>query len=369
MKRKHSIYNEGKILVNVSRIVSSSLDMDKVAEAVLDESMTALGADHASLFLMDSLDSRLVLTKAKGFSGDEVGNIKILGSWEVINDQLVRKKKALIVNDVHTNPIFRRKSLPFFHEKLPIYSFLAVPLKKDKLLIGVLIVSNRKRPDHIFTKADQELLLGLSNYIAIALMNAKLYQELKDLFISTVKSLVRAVDAKDAYTRGHSERVMKYAVSIGKVAGLDENSMENLRLSSLLHDIGKIGIKESVLYKPGKLSKREKLHIMSHPMIGLDIVESIDNSHKFIRGIVEHHEHFDGSGYPNHLKGQAISILGRIIAVADTYDALTTNRPYQKKYTPKEALFVIRDGSNTQFDPKIVRMFMLSFSNHPEIWQ
>ncbi len=369
MKRKHNIYDPAKILLNVSRIVSSSLEMDKVALAVLDESMIALGTDHASLFLVDEHSGRLVLTKAKGFSDDEIGNIKLLGSWEVINNQLVKRKRSLIVNDVHTNLIFRKKNLPFFHEKLPINSFLAVPLEKEKLLIGVLIVSNRKRPDHIFTTEDQELLLGLSNYIAIALMNAKLYQKLKDMFISTVKSLVRAVDAKDPYTRGHSERVMKYTVSIGKEIGLDDESMENLRLSSLLHDIGKIGIKESVLFKPGKLSKREKCHIMSHPVIGLNIVESIDDSHKFIRGILEHHEHFSGTGYPNHLKGRAISMEGRIIAVADTYDALTTNRPYQKRYTPKEALFEIRKGSNSQFDPKIVRMFMLSFSKHPEIWQ
>lgn len=369
MKKRSMRYEAGSILSNVSRVVSSSLDMDKVSDLVLRESMKALKADNASLFLLDEVNKHLALAKARGFSGDEIDNIKLFGSWEVIKDQLVTKKKSLIVNDVHTNPIFRTKRLPFSHEKIPVKSFLAVPLMKDGSILGALIVSNRKRPGHLFTNEDRRLLVALSNHISIALLNAKLYQRMKNLFISTVKSLVRAIDAKDRYTSGHSERVMKYSLAIGKELKLDDERLENLRLSSLLHDVGKIGIKEKILYKPSNLSISERSQIMAHPSIGVNIVGTIDDSDKIINGIAQHHERFDGKGYPNGLKGTHISMEGRIIAVADTFDALTTNRPYQKGYSTKEAFFEIKRGSGTQFDPKVMKAFLLSFSKHPGLWK
>jgi len=356
-----------EILLAVSKIVSSSLDLKKVGELVLKESMEVLSTDHASLFLTDD-ESHLVLTEAAGFSADEIDNIKLLGSWEVINKQLVRQKKSLIVNDVSRNAIFKGKSLPFSGEKLPVKSFLAVPLDKDGRIIGALIVSNRTRPGHLFSAEDEKLLRGLSYHIATALLNAKLYQNLKDLFISTVKSLVRAIDAKDKYTGGHSERVMRYALAIGREMKLDEEKLENLGLSSLLHDVGKIGIKEHVLGKEGKLTLTERNNIMNHPTIGVGIVGTINDSAKIIRGIKEHHEKFDGTGYPDGLKGKEISLEGRIIALADTYDALTTTRPYQKKYSKKGVFFEIRRSSSTQFDPKVVKAFMISFSKHPDVW-
>lgn len=369
MKTRFKGYEAARILSDVSRIVSSSLDLDLVSGLVLKESSDTLKADHASLFLVDEVSGHLILTRARGFSNDEIDNIKLLGGWEVINDQLVKKKKSLIVNNVHGNPRFRGKRLPFSRERIPIESFLAVPLKKDGLIVGVLIVSNKKRPGHLFTKEDEELLLALSNHIAIALLNAKLYERLKSLFISTVTSLTRAIDAKDKYTSGHSERVMRYAVSIGKELKLNEEALENLKLSSLLHDVGKIGVKEAILAKPARLLGSERSLMNRHPLIGVGIVGGIDDSHKIINGILEHHERFDGKGYPGRLKGKKISLEGRIIAVADTFDALTTNRPYQKRYSLKEAFFEIKKAASTQFDPRIVKAFILSFSKHPGIWK
>jgi len=280
----------------------------------------------------------------------------------------VKRKRPLVVNNVRKDPIFRNKVLPFSRERLPIHSFLAVPLRKEGLTVGALIVSNRKRPGYAFGEDDARLLLTLSNYITIALLNAQLYQNLKHFFISTVSSLARAIDAKDPYTSGHSERVMKYALAIGEKYGLKEEELENLRLASLLHDIGKIGIKDSVLSKPRKLSLHEQRQMKDHPSIGARIVELIDDSHNIIRGILEHHERFNGSGYPKGLKGRGISLEARIIAIADTFDALTTDRTYRKKYSTKEALSEIARGSSVQFDPKVLRAFTKSFSQHPEIW-
>jgi len=357
-----------KILSDVSRAISSSLDLDEVVEMILRESMKTLKADNASLFLVDESLGHLVLVKARGFSADEIANIKLLGSWEVVNKELVLKKRSIIANDVQNNKIFKSRHLPFSSEKLPIKSFLAVPLVKDKAIIGALIIGNRYRPGHKFNRDDQKLLAALSNHVAIALQNAQFYQRLNDLFISTVKALVRAMEAKDNYTRGHSERVMKYSLAIGKELGLSDEDLENLRLASILHDVGKIGIRENILLKPGRLTMYQRKAIEKHSQIGKSIVETIIDSEKIIPGIVEHHERFDGSGYPDHLKGKAISLQGRIIAVADVYDALTTDRPYQKRYEPENVYSKVVKNSYLHFDPQVVKAFTKSFSKYPQIW-
>ncbi len=355
-------YDPTRILLDVSRAVNSSLDLDTVVSLVLKESRKALEADHAALFLMDEKVQRLSLAGADGFSEDEIGNIELIGCWEVICTELIKGKAPIVVNDIHRSHIYKGK-------KLPVQSFMAAPLEKDGRVVGALIVSNQKRPDSIFSKEDEKLLLALSNNIGIAVLNAKLYRDLRSLFISTVTALTRAIDANDTYTSGHSERVMKYAVAIGKELGLGDELLENIRLASLLHDIGKIGIKESILMKPAKLLGYERRQVKQHPGIGARIIESIDNSHKVFRGVLEHHERWDGKGYPGRLKGDKISLEGRVIAVADTFDALTTNRPYQRGHSRKMAFDEIKSGASTQFDPAIVKAFISSYNNHPELWQ
>lgn len=363
--RAHEV---SRILSDVSSAVSSSLDLDEVVGLILRESTKALKADNASLFLYDEDLKHLVLVKARGFNADEIANIKLLGSWEIINKELVLLKRAIIANDMHTNRIFRSEHLPFCGECLPLRSILAVPLVKENIIVGALIVGNRGRPGHRFTRDDEKLLAALSNHVAVALQNAKLYQSLNELFISTTTALVRAMEAKDRYTSGHSERVMKYSMAIGREMRLAEEDLENLRLASILHDVGKIGIRENILLKPGKLTQAQREAIETHSLIGKMIVEKVKNSDKIIPGIIEHHERFDGRGYPHHLKGRAISLQGRIIAVADVYDAVTTDRPYQRKLTPEKAYSLIVDSSGINFDPVVVRAFRRSFSRRQDIW-
>jgi HD-GYP domain-containing protein (c-di-GMP phosphodiesterase class II) len=368
MANRPNKYDPAKILLEVSRAVSSSLDFDKVRAMVLKESRKALGTDHASLFLMDDTLRHLTLSGVDGFSENEIDNIKLIGSWEVIGSELLRGRVPFVVNDIHKDPIFKNKKLPFVREKLPIQSFMAAPLEKDGKIIGILIVSNKKRPDNIFSKEDEELLMALSNNIGIAVLNAKLYRDLRSLFISTITALTRAIDAKDTYTSGHSERVMKYSVAIAGEMALDEELIEHIGLASLLHDVGKIGVKESILMKPAKLLGYERRQVKQHPGIGARIIESIDGSYKILRGVLEHHERWDGKGYPSRLREGGISLEGRIIAVADAFDALTTDRPYQKGHSRKKAFEVIKRGASKQFDPKVVEAFISSYQKNPAIW-
>lgn len=216
-----------------------------------------------------------------------------------------------------------------------------------------------------------KILLEMSRIISSSLDPdevGRLYHKMKNLFLSTVTSLTRAIGAKDSYTSGHSERVMKYALAIGREMALDDETLDNLRLASLLHDIGKIGVKESILMKPAKLLGCERQQMRMHPSIGARIVESIDGSSVMRRGISEHHERYDGKGYPNRLKGDQISIEGRIIAVADVFDALTTDRPYQKGDSRDDVFQKITRESSLQFDPRVVAAFVISYKSHPDIW-
>lgn len=358
-----------KILLDVSKTVSSSLNLEEVNKLILEKASWALKTDHASLFLLDDEGKHLMLAAATGFSKNEMSNIALLGSWERINYQVAKKKTPLIVNNIATDPIFKREELPFSKKKLPLNSFLSVPLKTKEKIIGVLIVSNRKGHPHLFTKEDQSLLMALANHVSIALLNARLYKELEEMFVSTVSSLANAIDAKDPYTHGHSERVMKYSLAIARRMDLPKDFMKKLRLSGLLHDVGKIGIKDAILGKKDRLTLEEAEVMRQHPLIGINIVSSIKGSEKLIRGIVDHHEWLDGKGYPKHLKGKKISLEGRIIAIADAFDALTTDRPYQKKFSSKAACLEIARSSGTQFDPKTIKAFLKSFSEENKIWQ
>ncbi len=367
MIKRHK-YETGKILLEVSRVVNSSMDPDEVSKLVLKELRNSTGSDHAALFLMDEPSERFILSAADGFSEDEMDNFRLMGGWEVLNDYMAKRKKPLVVNDIHKNAAFKLKKIPFSGEKFPMESFLAVPLETREKVVGALMLSNRGRPGHKFTRKDKDLLLELSNNIAIALLNARLYQKMKNLFLTTITSLTKAIDAKDSYTSGHSERVMKYTVAIGREMALDEETIENLRLASLLHDIGKMGVGESILMKPAKLLGYERRQMRMHPSIGARIIESMDDAYIIRRGILEHHERYDGKGYPNHLKGGQISIEGRIIAVADVFDALTTDRPYQKGYSKEEVFRKIQEEASSQFDPQIVTAFVASYKSYPEIW-
>ena len=355
-------------ILKVSKKVSSSLELPMVSDIILKEARNFLNTDYSALFLLDKEAHHLILIGAKGFTGNQLENLRVLAGWEGINVEIARKGKALIVNDIARSQRFRYKKIPFSNEKITIGSFIAVPLKTDSKVIGVLLVSDHKRRKTRFTEDDKKLLYTLANHVAIALLNARLYTGMKSLFLNTILSLAAAVDAKDPYTHGHSERVSKYAIEIGREMHMSEKFLEDLKFAAILHDIGKIGISDQILSKKSALDTDEMQKIKKHPAIGCNIVSSVIESKGILNGILEHHERFDGSGYPKKLKGKDISLEGRIIAVADTYDTLTTNRPYQKAYSAKEAALEIARSSGTQLDPRAVKAFQRSISDNPDFW-
>jgi putative nucleotidyltransferase with HDIG domain len=194
--------------------------------------------------------------------------------------------------------------------------------------------------------------------VAVALANSTLIEELNRLNWGTLKALARTVDAKSSWTAGHSERVADIALKIGKSLGLDTSSLINLQRAAFLHDIGKIGVPVAVLDKPGKLSHEEFNLIKAHPQIGRRILEPIKAYDEIIPMVVEHHERFDGKGYPDGIKGSSISLGARILAVADVYDALKSDRPYRDGMPFEQVIEIIKQEAGRQFDPVIVNAFL-----------
>ena len=198
----------------------------------------------------------------------------------------------------------------------------------------------------------------MSGQIAVALKNAQLISDLDDLFVGTIKALSSAVDAKSSWTAGHSERVTKYAVLLGGEMGLSMDDIKSLEFAGILHDIGKIGTNEAILDKPDKLTDDEYMAIKKHPERGAELMGHIKHLDHLIPIVRHHHEHFNGTGYPDKLEGENIPLLARILAVADTFDAMKADRPYRKGRTMDFIIEEFKRSSGSQFDPQVIESLL-----------
>jgi len=233
---------------------------------------------------------------------------------------------------------------------------LAVPLMRQEELLGCLFGIDKHSGE--FDTVDSKLLNSIANESAIYLENAMLFDNVRGLMMGLLHSLTSAVDAKDAYTCGHSERVALLSRSLAVEAGLTEHQVDRIYMAGLLHDVGKIGVPEAVLQKTGKLTNEEFDQIKKHPEIGARILRDIKQIEDIIPGVMHHHERYDGKGYPTGLAGENIPLMGRIICLADCFDAMTSNRTYRKALPLEVALSEIRRCSGTQFDPRLAEAFL-----------
>lgn len=218
--------------------------------------------------------------------------------------------------------------------------------------VGWLVAINPR--DHRLFGGEVELLQTVATLVATQRANARLYGDLKELLFGVIRALTAAIDAKDPYTSGHSERVARIAVRLGEKLGLSANDRGDLYLMGLLHDIGKIGIEDEVLKKPGKLTPDEYRAIQSHVKIGVHILADLKKLHHLLPGVAHHHEHLDGSGYPAGLVGDEIPLPARILAVADAFDAMSSSRPYRRRMTWPQIEEIFRQGAGQQWDPAVI---------------
>lgn len=217
---------------------------------------------------------------------------------------------------------------------------------------GRLVVVN-PQPDRP-TEADLQTLFSVASLIGTQRANARSYADLKDLLFGVIRALTAAIDAKDPYTSGHSERVARIAVRIGQELGMSPHDQGDLYLMGLLHDVGKIGVDDVVLKKSGKLTDEEYQHIQAHVRIGVHILSDLKKLHHLLPGVAYHHERLDGLGYPSGLRGDAIPLSARILAAADSFDAMSSSRPYRGRMTSPQIDAELKKGAGKQWDPRIV---------------
>ena len=285
-------------------------------------------------------DEKTVRNSIVPFNGESIAEFVMLsGNAEIIND---------ISLDGWTAPGGGKTG-----------SMMCAPLKIKDKVIGVLNIATEGHTE--FSSSDLKLFTTLSRNVGIFVENVKLYKDLKEIFISTVYTLAETIEMRDDYTGNHTKRVMEYSYAIGETLGMDKDALEALRLSAILHDIGKIGVRDDVLLKPGKLTDEEFALMKKHPAFGEEILKRIKGLEHIVPGVKHHHERHDGRGYPDGLKEDEIELNAKIISVADTFDAMTSDRPYRKGFDSQTAIEELIRCSGTQFDGKIVDAFIKAF--------
>jgi HD-GYP domain-containing protein (c-di-GMP phosphodiesterase class II) len=340
---------------------------------------------HAAILLHDTEKDTYVLTVSRGATGLKVPTgfarmdhdnplIKFFSqsaAQKVFNDGvfLCEQAKECFGND-GCDPQLKQDLKDTLYQMEIFDAHVAIPSYFRQELLGLLLLG-KKADGQAFGQDELDFFLALASDVAMAIRNAQLFKQLeqeleskKRLFMHTTVALAAAIDAKDHYTHGHTARVTSLCLEIARKLSerdhrvFDEKFYEHLQIAGLLHDIGKIGVPESILNKNGSLDPEERKKMQEHPVLGSTILHPIRELELAIQGVKYHHERFDGGGYPEGLKGDQIPLVASIISIADSYDAMTTDRPYRKGLSREQAMDEIQRESGKQFDPLIADAFL-----------
>ena len=242
-----------------------------------------------------------------------------------------------------------------------VRELVCVPINDGEQPRGWLLALNHKGRDQEelcqFGSVEARLFSSVGTMLGMHGTNIELYRKQAELFTSSVRALATAIDAKDSYTSGHSDRVARISVTLAQELGLDKEALDTLYLGGLLHDIGKIGVDDHILNKPDKLTAEEYDHVKQHPQLGYEILKGVRQLHKILPIVLHHHETWDGDGYPHRLKGAETPFLARILAVADAFDAMSGDRPYRKGLPEEKIEKILREGAGSQWDSQVVEAF------------
>ncbi len=364
-------YEELSLIYDVSIRMGSVLDADRLPIEVINKAINILDVRCGFLLLFDEQRSEIVVKGARGFSLEILDKFK--GEYLPNNGlagECVRKKQPIVRQIKEKN-----EKNDIAETILGIENIMCIPMIYKDEPIGVIVLGDKVSGEPFYTP-DTKLVFALATMTSTMVQNARLYSQLQNMFLSAISSLSSAIDEKDSYTLGHSNRVTTYAVELGKRMNLSEEKLGILQLAAILHDVGKIGVPEEILKKPGKLTNEEWADIKQHPDKGVHIVEPMvetkgtmaafginlvnpkEHIKDIIVGIKYHHERFDGHGYPAGLTNTNIPLISRIIAVADAYDAMTSKRSYRDALSEEMAIEELKKNAGQQHDPEIVELFI-----------
>jgi len=331
-----------RVLSKIGKAISSTENFDSLLQFTLETIIEALRAKKGEIYFLEEelgiLKPRVVFGVDKKDVPEEIKFGEDTVGW------VAKERKPLIV------PLLEEKQA----ESLFSPPLISAPLVVHDKLWGVICLSGKDENNN-FSDDELKILSNLAYQIAISFENAKLNEEAERTYFETISALALAVEAKDPYSRGHSDRVATYAIKIAEGLGVSEEDLNTIRDASKLHDIGKIGIIDEILKKPSQLNPEEEIIMHKHPVIGEGIVKPLRSFDHILHTIRHHHELLDGSGYPDGLKGDEISLVTRILTVADIFDALTTDRPYRRAFNSEDTKRELRlMADNSKIDKKIV---------------
>ena len=337
-KELEKVVERLKKMNEVGRILTSIVETEEVMKIITRTTADLFNTERAILHIRNANKPPLIIQYRRGLGTESLMDVPL--EYQAYYAEIITKGKPILLQQGNTPS-----------------SKIGVPLKMKGVIIGTMILE-MQREVSAFTDEDMEILTTLSNQAIVSMENASLYENVKRNYFATIQSLVNALEASDLYTKGHSERVKLLALELGRFIGLDFKELEILEHASILHDIGKIGVESFILQKQGKLTLKEYSMIKSHPLIGEEILGPIDTLEGVRQTIIQHHERFDGKGYPYGLRGEELLLKARILSVVDTFDAMMSERPYRKAlslFQVKEELFL---NAGTQFDPYVVESFI-----------
>lgn len=403
----NSVRSDSEYLKEILRLSAEKFQAETKAEEQIEMVGTELAQTYEELVLLHKLSTNMKVTEADAnflqMACDSLTEIVLVEGIAILLEKTVEDKQQLVlaagsglidINEqmattLHSRLVDEIKSgkealldsevdSSFKYDwpsnikniiSVPLFgkdkseSHFAAGFQENNSIIGLMVAINRIDKQD-FDSTDIKLFNSVAGGCAVFIENGRLFNDLKELFIGSLRALTSSIDAKDPYTRGHSERVAFIsrwiAERFSEEETLEEEQIHRIYLTGLLHDIGKIGIDEMVLRKPSKLTEQEFERIKEHPLIGAGILREIKQMHDIVPGVLCHHERIDGKGYPNGLVGEQIPLTGKIVGLADSFDAMTSKRTYRGARTVEQALEEIRKGLGSQFDEKVGRVFLNS---------
>ena len=340
------------LMKKIGAVITSEEKAEGLLDLITDSMVKAMGAESGAVVLLGEEDGEKCFRQVVACGKDRAKLLFLAAQKTSALNWMTQEKSSLIIN----RPEDRPGTVPDPAD-LTYRSLLCVPLRYQNRNQGCVLVLN-KNNEQPFVQDDALLLENVASQIAVAAENSRLMENAERSYVETIAALAVAVEERDVYTHGHLERVAGFAVRIAEAMKMDPKSIQTLRDAAFLHDVGKIGIEDSILLKKDRLTPEERKVMETHAERGEKIIAPL-RTFKDLREIVRHHqEWYNGSGYPDGAKGEQISLSARILTVVDVYDALTTTRPYRQAMSQEEALKIISAESGTHFDPEIVKIFL-----------
>ncbi|MCJ7667461.1 MAG: HD domain-containing protein [Anaerolineae bacterium] len=349
-------FHEMRVLHQISLEITSKLDAGSVVKSLVERATELMGGFCGAVYLAN--DDSDKLTRVAGVLSGEHPWDETIKICDWLASHVVSKGISTIVSGDH----LLEGAAVQWSENRPAPSAVCAPLRwqgETRGAVLVLVEGSAGPP----SSDDLQLLRLMANQAAIAVQNSKLYSQANRLFVESVGALSDAIEIRDAYTAGHSQQIALYCLAVARELRLSEKEQELLHFAALLHDIGKIGVSDAILRKPGRLSAQELVEMRRHCAIGARVAKRIDKLRPVVPIIYHHHERYDGEGYPDGLKGEEIPLLARVLAVADTLGAMTSDRPYREAFSIECALDEIRKASGSQFDSMVVEALLRALTH------